>query len=226
MASCFPFIPAAVSSLSMVALAQQPKPSDSPAIVQPGAPGQPGKTLSAADLNKPVRTPAQADVPFMQGMIHHHAQAAEMVELLRTRVQSPALRAFGERIGISQTDEIKFMKQWLEDRGQATSISHGGMDHMADMKGMDKKGADMKGMDMKGVDPKATDQLDSMSGMPPMPGMLTPEQMAALAKAAGAEFGRLFLTGMIQARLSNVGAVPAQRTGQHRTLRPCFLLVR
>jgi uncharacterized protein (DUF305 family) len=28
--------------------------------------------------------------------------------------------------------------------------------------------------------------------------MLTPEQMAALAKAKGAEFDRLFLTGMIQ----------------------------
>src|SRR5713101_910601 len=31
-----------------------------------------------------------------------------------------------------------------------------------------------------------------------MPGMLTPEQMEALRKAKGAEFDRLFLTGMIQ----------------------------
>ncbi|MGB2672764.1 MAG: DUF305 domain-containing protein, partial [Candidatus Acidiferrum sp.] len=31
-----------------------------------------------------------------------------------------------------------------------------------------------------------------------MPGMLTPEQMEALRKATGAEFDRLFLTGMIQ----------------------------
>jgi uncharacterized protein (DUF305 family) len=31
-----------------------------------------------------------------------------------------------------------------------------------------------------------------------MPGMLTPEQMEALKKATGAEFDRLFLTGMIQ----------------------------
>ena len=39
-----------------------------------------------------------------------------------------------------------------------------------------------------------------MSGKPmaPMPGMLTPEQMAALRKAKGAEFDYLFLTGMIQ----------------------------
>jgi len=31
-----------------------------------------------------------------------------------------------------------------------------------------------------------------------MPGMLTPDQMAALRKARGAEFDHLFLTGMIQ----------------------------
>jgi uncharacterized protein (DUF305 family) len=31
-----------------------------------------------------------------------------------------------------------------------------------------------------------------------MPGMLTPEQMKALAKATGPAFDRLFLTGMIQ----------------------------
>ena len=39
-----------------------------------------------------------------------------------------------------------------------------------------------------------------MSGKPmaPMPGMLTPAQMDALRNAKGAEFDRLFLTGMIQ----------------------------
>ena len=31
-----------------------------------------------------------------------------------------------------------------------------------------------------------------------MPGMLSPAQMAALKKATGAQFDRLFLTGMIQ----------------------------
>ena len=38
----------------------------------------------------------------------------------------------------------------------------------------------------------------SGSAMPPMPGMLTREQMKALEKARGAEFDRLFLSGMIQ----------------------------
>jgi uncharacterized protein (DUF305 family) len=37
-----------------------------------------------------------------------------------------------------------------------------------------------------------------MDSMPMMPGMLTPQQMAALAKASGPTFDHLFLTGMIQ----------------------------
>jgi uncharacterized protein (DUF305 family) len=153
-------------------------------VVQPGAPGQPSKTLPT-----PTHTPTQplgdADVSFMQGMIMHHSQAVEMVDLLRTRAQSKALRAFGEKIAISQTDEIKFMKKWLEDRGKPTTMQHD-MGGMADIKGMDMKGMDMKGMDMK------------MDAMPLMPGMLTPAQMDALAKAKGAAFDHLFLTGMIQ----------------------------
>jgi uncharacterized protein (DUF305 family) len=39
--------------------------------------------------------------------------------------------------------------------------------------------------------------MGSMS-MPLMPGMLTPEQMKALAAATGTKFDYLFLTGMIQ----------------------------
>jgi len=54
------------------------------------------------------------------------------------------------------------------------------------MSGMDMK--DMKGMDMSSAD----------SDMAPMPGMLTGRQMAALRKASGREFDKLFLTGMIQ----------------------------
>ena len=49
--------------------------------MQPGAPGQDTKTISAAqatDLSKVQAT--AADVKFMQGMIGHHAQALEMVD--------------------------------------------------------------------------------------------------------------------------------------------------
>jgi uncharacterized protein (DUF305 family) len=40
--------------------------------------------------------------------------------------------------------------------------------------------------------------MKAMGSMPLMPGMLTPPQMKALAKASGPAFDHLFLTGMIQ----------------------------
>jgi uncharacterized protein (DUF305 family) len=149
-------------------------------IVQPGAPGQSSKTLAASTVVVTRRAPLPADISFMQGMIHHHAQAVEMVDLLRTRSRNKKVQALGNRISISQTDEMKYMRQWLEDRGQPAPMTHGQMDHSA-------MGHDMKGM--AGMD---------MGSMPMMPGMLTPEQMKALAKANGPSFDRLFLTGMIQ----------------------------
>ena len=56
--------------------------SDTPVIVQPGAPGNATKVLPANTTA--VAPPLSAkDVEFMQGMIGHHAQAVEMVGLLK-----------------------------------------------------------------------------------------------------------------------------------------------
>ena len=56
-----------------------------PPIVQPGAPGEPSRTISAAEASDlaGIRF-TEADVRFMQGMISHHAQALEMTALLDT----------------------------------------------------------------------------------------------------------------------------------------------
>ena len=59
----------------------------------------------------------------------HHSQAVEMTDLLRTRSRSKDLQALGKRISISQSDEMKYMKQWLEDRGQRASMEHDHMGH-------------------------------------------------------------------------------------------------
>src|ERR1035438_2674560 len=106
-------IPAALLFVSAVMASGQAP------IVQPGAPGQSSKTLSPSTAAASPRAPAQADISFMQGMIMHHSQAVEMVELLRTRSRNPALQAFGKRISISQTDEIEYMKKWLRHRGKS-----------------------------------------------------------------------------------------------------------
>lgn len=96
-----------------------------PRIVQPGAPGQPSRVISAdkaVDLSRVQHTPA--DVQFMQGMIGHHAQALEMAELLRTRTIRDDMKLLARRIEISQADEIKMMQEWLKARGQAAPDEH------------------------------------------------------------------------------------------------------
>jgi len=140
-----------------------------PVVVQPGAPGEPTKTLPPS-TRATLPPQSQADVEFMQGMIMHHAQAVEMTALIASHTENKDLRALGARISSSQADEIKFMKRWLAARGEKASMQ------MAEMTGMSH----------------------DHGTMTLMPGMLTPEQMEALRKATGAEFDRLFLTGMIQ----------------------------
>lgn len=119
-----------------------------------------------------VRQPFNAaDVAFMSGMIPHHAQAVIMTGWAPSHGASPALQLMCERMLVSQRDEIKFMRTWLLDRGQPVppaDATHMTMEH------------------------------DGMTHQMLMPGMLTAEEMAALDKARGPEFDRLFLIGMIK----------------------------
>ena len=150
--------------------------SRAPVVVQPGAPGQATQTVSAS-TRPTLPPPSTKDIEFMQGMIMHHAQAVEMTALIESHTTNRELRLLGARISHSQSDEIAFMKRWLAARGESTEMP------MPKMSGMNMSG--MSGMDM--------------SKQPMlMPGMLTPKQMAALRRAKGKEFDRLFLTGMIQ----------------------------
>jgi uncharacterized protein (DUF305 family) len=153
--------------LSLPVSAQQ-----SPVVVQPGAPGKPTRTLPSS-TRATLPPPSPADVKFMQGMIMHHAQAVEMTALIESHTSNKELRSLGARISRSQSDEMKFMKQWLAVRGEPISPP------MPDMPGMDMS-SDMSGHQMH------------------MPGMLTAKQMEALRKAKGEEFDLLFLKGMIQ----------------------------
>jgi uncharacterized protein (DUF305 family) len=155
---------------SVPVCAQQADPA-TPVVVQPGAPGQPTRTLPPSTrATLPPHSPA--DVRFMQGMIMHHAQAVEMTALIESHTVNKDLRSLGARISSSQSDEIKFMKRWLEARGEPISPMM----------------PEMGGMNMPGHASHST----------LMPGMLTEKQMEALKKAKGEEFDRLFLTGMIQ----------------------------
>jgi uncharacterized protein (DUF305 family) len=147
-----------------------------------------GYTLAvlAIGLTTPVRASAQkppsytaADVRFMQGMIGHHAQALAMTALIPTRSSRQDIRMLGQRITVSQKDEIAMMQQWLRDRHQQVPAR----DAQPGRQTMAGNSMNMPGMAM-------SDTL--------MPGMLTSEQLAELAKTNGDEFDKLFLADMIR----------------------------
>jgi uncharacterized protein (DUF305 family) len=114
---------------------------------------------------------SDADIDFMTGMIPHHAQAVIMAGWAPSHGARPDVRILCERILVGQADEIRSMQTWLADRGQPVPDGKSTRMHMK----------------MNGVE---HDML--------MPGMLTDEEMAELDKARGADFDRLFLTGMIK----------------------------
>lgn len=147
--------------------AQQNDLKDAPVVVQPGAPGEATRKLPST-LKAKLPPISRKDIEFMQGMIHHHAQAVEMIALMKSRTDNQELLKLGTRISRSQADEIEFMKRWLETRGERPAMK----------------------METSGHHHQHEQML--------MPGMLTAKQMDALRKAAGAEFDRLFLAGMIQ----------------------------
>jgi uncharacterized protein (DUF305 family) len=125
----------------------------------------------AGQAGAPARRANPADVAFMTGMIHHHAQAIVMAGWSATHDASPSIRTLSERIIVSQRDEIRSMQQWLREMGEPAPEASAAGQRMV----------------MGGVE---HDML--------MPGMLTPEQMQQLDSARGRAFDRLFLTFMIQ----------------------------
>jgi uncharacterized protein (DUF305 family) len=96
-----------------------------PVVVNVGKPGEASTTSSMADAGRGVTLPfSEGDVAFMSGMISHHAQAIEMVDLLKTRTESESMRMLALRIEVSQNDEIAMMRRWLEDRKQPLPSEH------------------------------------------------------------------------------------------------------
>lgn len=110
-----------------------------------------------------------ADVHFMSGMIHHHAQAVLMAGWAVSHSASPSLQRLAERIAVAQKDEIALMQNWLRSKGEAVPDATPGK------------------MSMNGM------QHEML-----MPGMLTDAQLKQLDAARGVEFDRLFLTFMMQ----------------------------
>ena len=147
-------------------------------IVQPGAPGQAVKSLSATEAVEIAKnTFSEDDVAFMTNMIPHHTQAVELANLVEGRTNTPDLVEISGRIKASQADEIEFMRNWLKERGQSAPgatgghgahAGHGGAGHVM------------------------TEEM--MLRM----GMASQDQLAQLAAAKGTAFDKLFYELMIR----------------------------
>ncbi|MDX6373425.1 MAG: hypothetical protein QOD98_2413 [Nocardioidaceae bacterium] len=129
-----------------------------------------------------------ADVTFATDMIPHHAQAIEMVTLTDTRTLDPEVKKLADRIRDAQAPEVETMVDWLTAWGvdiPDTSIDHANAGHdMSDMPSM-----------------ASSD----------MPGMMSADDMQALANASDAEFEDMWLDMMVD---HHQGAIEMARTEQ------------
>ncbi len=148
-------------------------------IIQPGAPGEISRTLNADEASKIADNRySPDDVRFMQNMIPHHFQAVQMAALVKDRTNSKEVIDIAGRIDAAQADEIKFMQDWLKERGEK-----------APDPGAHQGEASTHHGAKEGTHAETTHMT--------MVGMASPAQMQNLAAVKATAFDRQFLTLMI-----------------------------
>ena len=146
----------------------------------------PSVTTSAVEE---VAAHNRADVMFARMMIPHHTQAIEMSDMLLAKEGIPdQVTALAEQIKAAQGPEIDEMNSWLE-QWDDPQMPNGmpGTGHMPEMTSMPGMGRGMPD----------NDDMPDMGGVGGMGGMMSAQDMQALADAQGIEATRLFLTQMI-----------------------------
>ncbi len=108
------------ASVGVILLTHSPLGWSQAPIIQPGAPGEAVRQLSAEEAVEIADTSySPADAQFMRDMIPHHHQALEMAALVGDRTNRQELIDIAGRINASQGDEIAFMQNWLRERGES-----------------------------------------------------------------------------------------------------------
>ncbi|MBM0234607.1 DUF305 domain-containing protein [Micromonospora sp. STR1_7] len=125
---------------------------------------------------------ASVEAGFARDMTTHHAQAVEMSLIAYRSATLPEVRQIAVDIATGQQGEIGAMQTWLREWELSPTGSQPPMSWMSD-------GATVK------------------DGL--MPGMATPQQMAALRDAKGIEVDRQFLTLMYDHHLGGIHMIDA-----------------
>jgi len=95
----WPVVPLGLVLALAAVSCQTAGPDQHPPIVQPGAPGQPSRTIAVA-------------------------AATEMTALVPARTSRDAMKLLAQRIEVSQRDEIAMMRGWLRARAQPVPDAH------------------------------------------------------------------------------------------------------
>lgn len=132
---------AAVMALGLTACTAEPEasaPLPTVPVIQPGAPGEPNRTLSPEEAAAVTGAPyVEADVAFMRDMLHHHSQALMMTGYVDERTTNEKIRLLAQRMDLSQTAEMELMESWLQQRSEPVrdpDSQHG--EHNATMPGL------------------------------------------------------------------------------------------
>ncbi|MCK0110988.1 DUF305 domain-containing protein [Ornithinimicrobium sp. F0845] len=166
-------------------------------ILQPGKPGEDNAQVTG-DISVETPTASVADTTFMQEMIHHHAQALEMVDLVEGDLQDAEVQVIAARIRDAQGLEIEIMATWLTQNGDPVPAvaAEAGVDLEAlgavvleEHAGHGDGHGD--GHDTGHGDGHAATQGNGSTHT--MPGMASPEQLQELGAAAGREADLMFL---------------------------------
>ncbi len=179
--------------ITLAAIGCRGQPAASPP--HPAEPMGDAAAIARASADSARYPYTEADIRFMSGMIHHHAQAIKMARWAPSHGASAAVVRLTERIVNAQTDEIVLMSNWLSARRQPVP------------------------------EPNPEGMTMTMAGAQHvmlMPGMLSEAQMKELDAARGEGFDRLFLTFMIQHHKGAVSMVKelfaARGAGQDETV--------
>ncbi|WP_406072564.1 DUF305 domain-containing protein [Micromonospora sp. NBC_01638] len=125
---------------------------------------------------------ASVEAGFARDMTTHHAQAVEMSLIAYRSATLPEVRQIAVDIATAQQGEIGAMQTWLREWELSPTGSQPPMSWMSD----------------------GTTVKDGL-----MPGMATPQQMAALRDAQGIEVDRQFLALMYNHHLGGIHMVDA-----------------
>ena len=136
--------------------------------------------LAVGFLGPRLRTPGDdsAEAGFLRDMSTHHAQAVEMSMLAHANSANPAVVTLAGDIALTQHGQISYMQAWLRDWRLSPTGSQPVMAWMPDSAG------------------------SVVNGL--MPGMASPDQLAALRKATGKDLDVMYLTLMRQHHLGGI----------------------